>query len=755
MSRQSLCVFATLIVASLFASSPTRASVVLTEIGEAAGVRVVHDPLGYRAYDGSSVQDFYGPGVAVEDINHDGWLDIVVANGETGNYLFLNDGDGTFTEIGAEMRVRESRVTNGIAVADLDNDGLNDMVFGNFYREPQLFMHYADVFTDTGELMGFVPLLPGADESGPYPESMGISYGDINQDGWLDIYVANYRDQPDVLYMSLPGGGYYQYSDRVEVTREGYGFQALFWDFDNDRDLDVYVANDFGVNFLFENMGPPDYQFVENAVLHEVLGPPVGTTPTQAINHPKGMSMGLAAADYDNDLDLDLFITNFQLNILYRNDGQGAKRWLFTDVAKAKGVEYEINCWGADFVDLDLDTDLDLVQASGYIFSANFLQPYENPNKCWINNGAPSWNFSDVSDEVGFNDTMMARGLATGDLDRDGDLDIVVVNNSYYRPTPDNVIEYYEGHLLLYRNDQQTGRNWVTLKLEGSKARTDGPEGVANRSAVGARVYLTAGGLTQMREIQAGASFMSHNSLEVEFGLGDAASIDEVRVLWPGGAEEYFGGVQINRYQKLIEGRGWASSVPVALVSFDAQSTADGVRLDWVTAPGLGASSVEVLRADAEAPELLRRVDVELFLEQSGGSALDRDVRPGQSYVYQLILLGADGYSTFSGLAHATAREGSTPAARRPAIGQNFPNPFNPRTTIQFTVPRQMDARVVLYDARGRLVRTLFDGPAPAGTSTVDWDGLDDAGRAVSSGVYTYALITEEGTSSRRLTLTR
>jgi hypothetical protein len=731
-----------------------------TEISQQSGVRMPHDPLGFETASGEQIQDLYGPGVAVEDFNGDGLLDLFYCNGAEGNHLFLNDGGWQFTEVTAEMGVGPSNVANGIAIADFDNDGRRDFVLGNFYAEPELYRK-GQRFGEIASIMGLHPLLPGADPFlGPVPESMGAAWGDYNEDGFVDLYIANYRDQQDVLYKNN-GGGLFTYDPSVSVTQQGYGFQALYLDYDDDGDLDIYVANDFGYNFMFRNNGAESgYDFDEVALVDgEVAGEGMSSSP-------KGMSMGLAVGDFDNDLDQDIYVTNFQLNALYKNDGPSTKgTWLWKDVALRKGVEYPINCWGVDFVDLDHDTDLDIVQASGYIWSDVFdvdEQPRDNPDQVWLNNGPDfGYTFTNVSDESGFNSTMMARGLATGDIDRDGDIDILVGNNTYYFPGPDDQdrpdFQMYTGEFLLYRNDQDFGNNWLTLRLVGQAGILEGS--VANRSGIGARIWVTTtSGLTMMREVQSGASFMSHNSLEVEFGLGQA-DVAEVKVRWPGqepGEEEIFEGIAANSFWRLVEGEGSAIRVPTTLVSFGARNLDRGIMIDWVSAAGVRTTTVDLLRAPAETPwDLVKIHEADVTIDQDGGQAFDPTAVDGERYVYQLRLTTADGFVTLSAQVEIEVRHDGQPRVRRAVVGQNFPNPFNPNTSIIFELPRTMEARLEIYDVRGRRVRTLFSGTAAAGKTTIDWDGLDDAGRSVASGVYTYALVTEDGTSARRMTLVK
>lgn len=740
------------IAAAATAATPVR----FTEVTESSGLRVVHDPLGFQSGD-EQIQNLYGPGVGIEDVNGDGWLDIFIPNGmNMKNKLFLNNGDWTFTDVSDAYGVDDSRVGNGIAFADIENDGRIDFAVGNFNSQPFVYRSTGSRFREIADNLGLIPLLPAE----PFlidPESMGVAFGDVDRDGYVDLHVANYRYQFDVLYKSV-GGGFFELTEQLGRAN-AWGFQAVYTDLDNDTDLDVYVANDFGFNFFYENQGPAGgYELVEKAEVMNIAG------DEDTATSPKGMSMGLAVADYDNDLDIDIYVTTFLLNALYRNDGPIGRNgtWKFTDVARTAGVEYPLNCWGVDFLDLDLDTDLDLIQTSGFIYSSFFDQPYEIPDQVWINGGAESnWTFEAVNEEVGFASTMMGRGLATGDLDRDGDLDVVITNNTYYEPTYDEYMAgvegrlFFEGHTQAFRNDQDTGRNWVILKLEGSFGTGNG--GATNRSAVGARVYLeTTDGLTMMREVQAGSSFLSHNSLEVEFGLGDS-TVESVQVRWTDGSMETFEDVRENRHYLLVEGTGAAEQVVSAVLnSFEARALDGGVLLEWQSAPGLDIRRVAVERARADAPDTFYPIpEADVRIGSLGGEIFDPTVVAGVTYLYRIELELGDGTRFPSGVAEVFARSGAAPSNFRARVGQNFPNPFNPKTTIQFELPRRMHARLVIHDTRGRVVRELVDAVLEPGDLTANWDGRDDTGREVSSGVYHYTLITEDGTSSRRMVLTR
>jgi hypothetical protein len=379
-------------------------------------------------------------------------------------------------------------------------------------------------------------------------------------------------------------------------------------------------------------------------------------------------------------------------------------------------------------------------------------QPFDLPNKLWLNSGPPDYVFTDISTSAGFDYDGRGRALATADYDRDGDLDILITNVTYHVPDIGPGSTIYTEKALLYRNDQAEGNHWVHFVLQGGGEHAPGIG--CNRDGIGARVYVTAGGLTQMREVQAGASYLSQNSLDLEFGLGTADTIDEVLVQWLCGANENFTGITADRAWRLIEGTGTGSGVPVALSSFVAMAREDGILLSWVLVPGTMVNEVRVFRAPADEPERFTEIVLPVELDGYQGRALDATVRPGEAYVYRLELYGDDGLGVESPSVRATAEGGQTPL-RQVQLGQNFPNPFNPRTSLLYSVPVSMEVKFAIYDVKGRLVRTLVDGQVEAGEHREEWDGKDDSGHEVPAGVYHYRLSTKEGSSVRRMVLVR
>lgn len=736
--------------AVLAAPLPGSAQVVFTEVGDAAGVRRVHDPWGAFDQGGNPFQNHSGPGAAFVDVNRDGWLDLVLANGkDPGHYFFLNNGDGTFDDVSESMGVRVGNVGNGVITTDMNNDGYADFVFGNHFEEPdflagRLFKHENRANTSRMKEL-FYPA--GSEPPGwTGPRTTGHAAGDYNNDGLLDLYLVNQITAPDLLVRN--DGGSFVATDLIVPTGPGTGFQPMFFDFDDDGDQDIFVVNDVTFDFLFRNEGAENnWAFTEIARAVRIAG------GGQFLEN-KVMGMGVAIADFDNDLDQDVYITNYRLNTLYENPGDWATnpRTFFREVAAAKGVDYDWNAWSADFFDADNDGDLDLFMVGGWVEGGITPQSDFIPNKLWLNNGAPDYDFTDVTESAGVGDTQVGRSSTTGDYDRDGDLDLFVTNNTYH-DSFDPSIQLFEGFSLLYRNDTPRTHHWLNVRLQGGGDHGGGVG--CNRDAVGAKLYVTTGDLTQMRVVQGGSGYQGMNSLELEFGLGDAAIVDELRVVWPCGTEHVYVDVVASRFLHLCEAPADLRAAPLALADLSAYSVRDGIRVEWSTgAPGL-----------YQEPRLFRRgpgqngftpLDLPITWEETRGIGVDTTAEPGVAYEYRVVLRDDLGNRSFSAPLSATFLPTDDPLPSRPVLGQNFPNPFNPTTTILMTVPRSMQVTLRIHDARGRLVRTLFSGvPAEPGEIPVEWDGRDDEGRSVGSGVFYYTLVTEEGSQSRKLTMIR
>jgi hypothetical protein len=503
-----------------------------------------------------------GAGVAMLDFDNDGWLDLFMVNGTTlerfrsgtqpTSHLYRNRGNGTFEDVTAKSGLVLTGWGQGACAGDYDNDGLDDLHV-TFWGQNRLFRNRGNG--------GFEDVTRAAGLTTGTRWGAGCAFVDFDRDGRLDIFAANYIDFDletapvpesglcrykgvpvacgppgltggrNVLYRNSGGGKFADVSETARITAaEGtYGLGVSTLDFDDDGWIDIYVANDSNPSTLYRNKGDGTFEDIAVAA---------GCAYSQDGKPQAGM--GVAVGDYDRNGTLDLFKTNFagDTSTLYSNTGDG----LCEDRTFASGVGINTRWlgWGVGFLDLDLDGWLDLFLANGHVYpeveqlqtEAGYRQRkvvYRN-----LRNG----RFEDVSERLGEPVTTprAGRGAAFGDIDNDGDVD-VVVNNVHEAPN-------------LYRLDSPPGRAWTLLKLVGTRS---------NRSAIGARVRITAGGATLVREVQGGGSYYAQNDFRVHAGLGDATRIDRVNVRWPNGAEEVWRDVAVRKPVTLVEGKGDAA----------------------------------------------------------------------------------------------------------------------------------------------------------------------------------------------------
>lgn len=523
-------------------------------VAQAAGLSRFHDLCGSPNKD--YLVETVGSGVAIFDYDGDGLADILLISGSRfdlpvhprlspfASRLFHNNGDGTFSDVTDKSGLVNTGWGMGVAVADYDNDGRPDVYITNYGRNALFHNNGDGTFSDVTEAAGV----------GGGNWSTGCAWGDFDGDGRLDLYVARYVDFDrrripppgaggfcrylgvpvacgprglpglrDLLYHNEGNGKFREVAWDAGVRDSGaYGFSVVWCDFDNDGRPDIYVANDSMPNYLWHNVGG---RFEEIGL--EAGCALSGDGQAQA-------SMGIALGDYNNDGWLDLFVTNFSedYSTLYRNRGGQ-----FEDVTFAAGLGVGNNRllkWGAAFLDTGNSGWKDIFAADGHIYpqAVQAGNSYRQPNQLYRNLRNGRFELAG-SAESGFTEWRSSRGAAVGDLENRGALSIVV-NNIDDEP-------------FLYRRASAPAGHWLQLRLIGARC---------NRDAIGARVRVTAGGLTQTDCVASGGSYLSCHDIRLHFGLGEAAVAETVEIRWPDNTVETRRGLPGDREHVIRQGEG-------------------------------------------------------------------------------------------------------------------------------------------------------------------------------------------------------
>ena len=532
-------------------SLPASPSLVFEDVAAEAG-------LDFQHYSGSPEKQYIlesmSGGVAWIDFDRDGWMDLYLVNGgrweelvqgkrTVSNALYRNNGDGTFTDVTDKAGVGNRHWGMGVAAGDYDNDGWVDLFVCNYGPNTLYRNHRDGTFRDVTAEAGV----------GDGRWAVSASFGDYDADGLLDLYVTNtvqfdYKDpdpmechyrgitvqcgplgmvgDSDILYRNSGDGTFSDVSEKAGVSdvTPSYGLGAIWSDYDNDGDLDLYVANDQMANFLFRNQG--DGTFEETGLFAGAAFSDDGTAQG---------SMGVDFGDYDRDGLLDIYITHFSddYNTLFRNLGQGR----FRDMTRGAGLTFSswpMVGWGTGFVDLDHDGWEDIFAANGHVFPQvdgyKIGTSFHQRSQVFRNLG--KGKFQEVSAGLDKLKSWSSRGVAFADYDNDGDIDIAVNN--------------LDGVPWLLKNQKGSeAGNWLMLSLEGTRT---------NRSAIGARVSLETAEGKQMREVRGGSSYESTHDFRVHFGLGRLETVKKLTVRWTDGTTQDFENLAVNRIYRLKEG---------------------------------------------------------------------------------------------------------------------------------------------------------------------------------------------------------
>lgn len=410
------------------------------------------------------------------DVNKDGYDDIFATDkrGNKANLLYINNKAGGFTKATVPAFVQDTAISVSSTWADIDNDGDIDLLVVNNTRKSNT------LYKNNGNGTFVKDVAPAFVKDVSYYH--GAAFADYDNDGNIDLFLSNFfPTKYNELYRNNGSGSYTKELTNVIPVEANQSIGPSWADYDGDGFVDLFVPNGKGYkNSLFHNEGNGTFSKVSNVITRD-----------------GGQSVGSCWGDYDNDGDLDLFVTNSnsQGNFLYKNNGNGTFTKITTgDVATDKGAAH-----GCSFADIDNDGDLDL-----------YVSTDKNVKFLYINNG--NGTFTKKTDEVvtfGFGN---AFGHAWSDFDHDGDLDLLVATHSG-QPN------------AIFTNNGNTN-NWIEINLTGSKT---------NKSAIGAVVFVKANGIWQMREVNAQSGFGGQSSLTQHFGLGSATTIDSIKIKWPSG----------------------------------------------------------------------------------------------------------------------------------------------------------------------------------------------------------------------------
>ena len=527
-----------------------------TEVARSAGITrpVLYGSSNSKNY----ILESIGCGCAFFDYDNDGWVDILVLGGSdftnqnTGvsNRLYHNNRDGTFRDVTIEAGLTKGGWACGVCVGDYNNDGFDDL-FITYWGQNALYRNNGNgTFTEVTREAG---LLSTGTRYGS-----GCTFVDYNRDGHLDLFVSNYvgfeygktprpGEQPYCFFLNmavncgprgLPFGRHSLYRNNGDGTfadvsdaagissaRTSYGLTAVAADFDNDGWPDIYVACDSSPSLLF--MNNHDGTFREEGGVRGVA---------YSNDGQEQAGMGLAVGDASGTGSLDIFKTNSagDLPILYRNLGNA----LFEDATRESGlaVDNRFVCWGTGLEDFDSDGWPDITIATGHIYPELEHRypdsPYKSPLLLYRNLG--HGRFEELFDQAGsaIVEPHSSRGMAFGDFDNDGDVDILVVNLG----EPPS----------LFRNHAEGKNHWIKIRLEGT---------VSNRSAIGARLEVTANGMKQIKEVQSQSSFVSCNDFRLHFGLAGALTAD-IAVRWPNGQRLSLNALKADQLYTIKEGAG-------------------------------------------------------------------------------------------------------------------------------------------------------------------------------------------------------
>ena len=540
----------TLLLLFILIGSAAAQPPIFVDVTEEAGIHFKHSN---GKTDHKHIIETMGSGVVFFDYDADGDADLYFVNSgnipqakqdaqqaHLGNVLYRNEGNGRFTDVTETSGTGDTGYGMAAAAGDIDNDGDADLYIANFGQDT-LYRNNGDgTFTDITEAAGIDNKLWG----------IAAIYLDFDVDGDLDIFVVNYliyelsmpvttfkgivgyghprsyEGTPDVLYRNNGDGTFTNIAETAGVTNptEGRGMAAVACDYDNDGFPDIYVTNDTNRNFLYHNNG--DGTFTDESLFIGVGYDESGVAEG---------SMGVDCGDYNGDGWLDLIVANSEKATLYKNE----EGLFFADATAESGLQQPtlpFVGFSPLFLDYDNDGHLDLFCANGHpqdvIETLMDHETYAQRDQMFQNRGDST--YADVSETTGayFTEALVGRAAATADYDNDGDTDIVIMNSNQ--------------RAVLLRNDGGNQKNWLGLKLVGSQN---------NRDGIGAKVTLSTGEMTQMREGKSGSSYASGSDTRLLFGLGQNQHVEKISIVWQSGTTQVLENVSINQTLTIVESK--------------------------------------------------------------------------------------------------------------------------------------------------------------------------------------------------------
>jgi hypothetical protein len=440
-------------------------------------------------------------GVAFGDYDGDGREDIYISRHLLPNLLYRSIGGGRFIDVAAQAGVAHEGTTTNSVWGDIDNDGDLDLYLGNRDENNILYLNNGDgTFSDISVSAGV--------NSAHFTRA--VLFGDIDRDSYIDLYVAN-MNAPNYLYYNNGDNTFTNIVEEANTQDFGIAMGSLFFDYDNDGDLDLYLTHDGNQeNILYMNTGDGNF---------------INTSSYSGANI-SAQAMGVDVGDLNNDGFLDIYITNLYSNELLLNDQDGT----FSTITSTAGVGDLGMGWGTAWLDYDNDGWQDI-----YVSNDSYFTPM--PNILYRNRGDQTFEIK--SDHTPLESMYGGYGLAVGDVNQDGKVDIFQANNGD------------DPNQLFINNALPVDNHWIKMRFKGTQS---------NAAAIGTKVFVYNDGMIMTDEVCAGSSYASQNSFILHFGLGQQSMVEEIEIRWPNGLVETYTNIEADRLYDITEGEGIVSS---------------------------------------------------------------------------------------------------------------------------------------------------------------------------------------------------